>query len=158
MFSVLRIPIPSLPFMATNSYHSHRPTSPDSRSITQRWVQQLEEETGACSSKRSTVNAVTTGFEAGPSTTRRHTYPPAASDDNQKILPDFFDGSYEEVLDICQREGRIACVVLVSAEHDDDADFKRYVMFKCTRCAMCHILLWAQVYPYRPDFCQDLAG
>lgn len=104
------------------------------------------------------MNAVTTGFEAGPSTTRRHTYPPAASDDNQKILPDFFDGSYEEVLDICQREGRIACVVLVSAEHDDDADFKRYVMFTYTRCAMCHILLWAQVYPYRPDFCQDLAG
>ncbi|KAG2740962.1 hypothetical protein P692DRAFT_20880483 [Suillus brevipes Sb2] len=132
VFSVLRIPIPSLPFMATNSYHSHRPTSPDSRSITQRWVQQLEEETGACSSKRSTVNAVTTGFEAGPSTTRRHTYPPAASDDNQKILPDFFDGSYEEVLDICQREGRIACVVLVSAEHDDDADFKRSTLTDAT--------------------------
>ncbi|KAG2340606.1 hypothetical protein BDR05DRAFT_889583 [Suillus weaverae] len=138
VFSVLRIPIPSLPFMTTNSYHSHRPTSPDSRSITQRWVQQLEEETGACSSKRSIANAVTTGFEAGPSTTRRHTYPPAASDDNQKILPDFFDGSYEEVLDICQREGRIACVVLVSAEHDDDADFKRSTL---TDTAFVKILL-----------------
>ncbi|KAG1781281.1 hypothetical protein EV702DRAFT_962793 [Suillus placidus] len=138
VFSVLRIPIPSLPFMTTNSYHSHRPTSPDSRSITQRWVQQLEEETGACSSKRSMANAVTTSFEVGPSTTRRHTYPPAASDDNQKILPDFFDGSYEEVLDICQREGRIACVVLVSAEHDDDADFKRSTL---TDAAFVRILL-----------------
>ncbi|KAG2368960.1 hypothetical protein BDR07DRAFT_1348757 [Suillus spraguei] len=142
VFSVLRIPIPSLPFMTTNSnsyhYHSHRPTSPDSRSITQRWVQQLEEETGACSSKRSMANAVTTGFEAGPSTTRRHTYPPAASDDNQKILPDFFDGSYEEVLDICQKEGRIACVILVSAEHDDDADFKRSTL---TDAAFVKILL-----------------
>ncbi|KAG2138450.1 uncharacterized protein EDB93DRAFT_1165708 [Suillus bovinus] len=138
VFSVLRIPIPSLPFMTTNSYHSHRHTSPDSRSITQRWVQQLEEETGACSSKRSMANVVTTGFEAGPSTTRRHTYPPAASDDNQKILPDFFDGTYEEVLDICQREGRIACVVLVSAEHDDDADFKRSTL---TDTAFVKILL-----------------
>ncbi|KAG2038010.1 hypothetical protein BDR03DRAFT_955537 [Suillus americanus] len=138
VFSVLRIPIPSLPFMTINSYHSHRPTSPDSRSMTQRWVQQLEEETGACSSKRSMANAVTTGFEAGPSTTRRHTYPPAASDDNQKILPDFFDGSYEEVLDICQKEGRIACVVLVSAEHDDDADFKRSTL---TDAAFVKILL-----------------
>ncbi|KAG1721201.1 uncharacterized protein EDB91DRAFT_1256622 [Suillus paluster] len=125
VFGVLRIPIPSLPFMTTNSYHSHRSVSSDSRSITQRWVQELEEETGACSSKRSMANAVTTGFEAGPSTTRRHTYPPAASDDSQKVLPDFFDGSYEDVLDICQREGRIACVVIVSAEHDDDAEFKR---------------------------------
>jgi len=44
---------------------------------------------------------------------------------NFKILPDFFDGTYEEVLDVCQKEGRIACVILVSAEHDDVAEFKR---------------------------------
>jgi len=72
-------------------------------------------------------NAVSTGFEAGPSTSRRHTYPPAAVEDNQKILPDFFTGSYEDVIDICQKEGRIACVILVSSEHDDDAEFKRCV-------------------------------
>lgn len=72
-------------------------------------------------------DAVSTGFEAGPSTARRHTYPPVAVEDNLRILPDFFDGSYEDVIDICRKEGRIACVILVSAEHDDDAEFKRCI-------------------------------
>ena len=105
------------------------------------------------------ANAVSTGFEAGPSTTRRHAYPPAASEDNPKILPDFFDGSYEDVLDLCQREGRIACVILVSAEHDDDAEFKRCVTITRTWRTLCHfVLLLAQVYSYRRHFRQDFAG
>ncbi|OJA07823.1 hypothetical protein AZE42_03419 [Rhizopogon vesiculosus] len=137
LFGILRIPIPSLPFMTT-SYPSLRSGPSDSRSITQRWVQELEEETGACSSKRSMPNAVSTGFEAGPSTTTRHTYPPAAVEDNPKILPDFFDGSYEDVIDICQKEGRVACVILVSAEHDDDAEFKRSTL---TDAAFVKVLL-----------------
>ncbi|KAG0698627.1 hypothetical protein DFH29DRAFT_991038 [Suillus ampliporus] len=116
VFGVLRIPIPSLPFMTTNSYHSHRSASSDSRSITQRWVQELEEETGACSSKRSMANADHQLQDV------IHIH---LQHQDEKILPDFFDGSYEEVLDICQKEGRIACVILVSTEHDDDAEFKR---------------------------------
>lgn len=100
-------------------------------------------------------NAISTGFEAGPSTTRRHTYPPGAVDDNPKILPDFFDGSYEDVIDICQKEGRIACVILVSAEHDDDAEFKRCVWRSPARF---HFVYCLQVYSYRPRLRQGFAG
>ncbi|KAF8559473.1 hypothetical protein OG21DRAFT_1503382 [Imleria badia] len=79
-----------------NNYRMLRQTHPDSRSATRRWIMSLEEETGAVSSA-----------------------------DESKVLPDFFDGTYEQVLDACQKEGRIACVILVSAEHDDVAEFKR---------------------------------
>lgn len=44
---------------------------------------------------------------------------------SRKILPDFFLGSYEEALQTCQREAKIGCIVLVSNEHDDVAEFKR---------------------------------
>ena len=103
------------------TYRTLRQTYPDSRSATRRWITSLEEETGAINFNSATATA--TGVEGRQSTSRRHTYPPAP--DDNKILPDFFDGAYEEVLDVCQKEGRIACVILVSAEHDDVPEFKR---------------------------------
>ena len=84
------------PFNFSTNYRIQRQMYPDSRSATRRWIMSLEEETGAVSSA-----------------------------DESKVLPDFFDGTYEEVLDACQKEGKIACVILVSAEHDDVAEFKR---------------------------------
>ena len=48
-------------------------------------------------------------------------------DDGRKILPDFMLGSYEEMLRVCKKDARIGCVVLVSEEHDDVSEFKRYV-------------------------------
>jgi FAS-associated factor 2 len=46
-------------------------------------------------------------------------------EEGRKILPDFTLGSYEEVLRLCQREAKVACVILVSEEHDDVTEFKR---------------------------------
>ncbi|KAJ3522814.1 hypothetical protein NM688_g8821 [Phlebia brevispora] len=44
-----------------------------------------------------------------------------------RVLPDFFIGSYESFARQCGKdsEPRIGCVVLVSEEHDDVAEFKR---------------------------------
>lgn len=117
---VLRVPLLTYPF-SFSTYRILRQVYPDSRSATRRWITSLEEETGAVNFKSATV--VATGLDGQQSTSRRHTYPPTA--DESKILPDFFDGAYEEVLDACQKEGRIACVILVSAEHDDVPEFKR---------------------------------
>ncbi|KAH0828611.1 hypothetical protein J3R83DRAFT_2941 [Lanmaoa asiatica] len=120
---ILRVPLLTSPFNFSTNYRILRQAYPDSRSATRRWITSLEEETGAVNFKSAAVAA--TGLDGRQSTSRRHTYPPASPADESKILPDFFDGTYEEVLDACQREGRIACVVLVSAEHDDVAEFKR---------------------------------
>lgn len=117
---ILRVPFLTSPFNLS-TYRIQRQTHPDSRSATRRWITSLEEETGAINFKSTTV--VATGLDDRQSTSRRHTYPPTA--DEGKILPDFFVGPYEEVLDACQKEGKVACVILVSAEHDDDAEFKR---------------------------------
>jgi FAS-associated factor 2 len=46
-------------------------------------------------------------------------------EDGRKLLPDFTLGSYEEILRLCQREAKIACVIMVSEEHDDVTEFKR---------------------------------
>ena len=123
---ILRIPRLASPFNFSTNYRILRQTYPDSRSATRRWITSLEEETGAVNFKTETVAA--TGLGGRQSTSRRHAYPPASPADESKILPDFFDGTYEEVLDTCQKEGRIACVILVSAEHDDVAEFKRLVI------------------------------
>lgn len=124
---ILRVPLLTSPFNLSTNYRVLRQPYPDSRSATRRWITSLEEETGAVNFKSAAVAA--TGLDDRQSTLRRHTYPPTNPADESKILPDFFDGGYEEVLDICQKEGRIACVVLVSAEHDDVAEFKRSVIF-----------------------------
>ncbi|KAF8123034.1 hypothetical protein EV363DRAFT_1300798 [Boletus edulis] len=120
---LLRVPLLTSTLNFSPNYRITRQTYPDSRSATRRWITSLEEETGAVNFKTATVAA--TGLDGRQTTPRRHTYPPTGSADDSKILPDFFDGTYEEVLDACQKEGRIACVILVSAEHDDVAEFKR---------------------------------
>ncbi|KAG8221590.1 hypothetical protein J3R82DRAFT_1834 [Butyriboletus roseoflavus] len=120
---ILRVPSLTSPFNFSTNYRILRQAYPDSRSATRRWITSLEEETGALNFKSAAVTA--TGLGGRQPTVKRHTYPPTNPADESKILPDFFDGAYEEVLDTCQKEGRIACVILVSAEHDDVAEFKR---------------------------------
>lgn len=61
---------------------------------------------------------------AGPSTL---TARGSGEDDGRKYLPDFSLGTYENTLRRCQKEAKIGCIVLVSEEHDDDAEFKRLV-------------------------------
>jgi FAS-associated factor 2 len=86
----------------------------------------LEEETGAvCISRARSIAASSTATDvAGPSnlTSRAGS---GAVDETRKVLPDFILGSYEEFLRSCQKEVKIGCVILVSEEHDDVAEFKR---------------------------------
>ncbi|KAG5645968.1 hypothetical protein DXG03_004760 [Asterophora parasitica] len=125
IFSVLRIPIPQF-------------RAPD------RWVRELEEETGAVSigTTRADTAATTATDSAGPSSlTARRTYDDPAT----KILPEFTLGSYEDALHICQRDARIGCVVLVSEEHDDVAEFKRTTLTDPTFVNLLHennVVVW----------------
>lgn len=95
----------------------------------------LEDETGAvCISRASIPDIVaSSGTDAGPSNLIPRTGALGADkeifEEGRKLLPDFTLGSYEEVLRICQREAKIACVILVSEEHDDVKEFKRLVLF-----------------------------
>ncbi|EGN97130.1 hypothetical protein SERLA73DRAFT_110239 [Serpula lacrymans var. lacrymans S7.3] len=128
LFGILRISIPSLHFTGLHNYRSVRTGPSDHRSVTDRWVRSLEEETGALSVSSRTPSGISaSGAEAGPSSIISRTG--YASDElfeeGRKVLPDFFLGSYEDVLNVCQREGRVACIVLVSEEHDDVPEFKR---------------------------------
>ena len=116
IFSVLRIPIPHLPFLSLNFYQPTRPRRASSRGIDS-WIRELEDETGALCIGRTSTNAAS--GVAGPSTTLSHRGP------TQKHLPNFVVGTYEETLRRCQRENRIGCIILVSEEHDDDSEFKR---------------------------------
>ena len=100
-----------------------------------RWLRELEEETGAISIgrlKQQQPRGITSSFnntttESGQSssslTSRRMN---GQIDDGRKHLPDFTISTYEEMLKQCQREMKIGCVILVSEEHDDVLEFKRY--------------------------------
>jgi FAS-associated factor 2 len=128
VFHTLRIPFPRVPFSFLNFYRpliARSPSRSDPYTVSDRWVRSLEEETGAhCLSRASPIP------NAGPSTSQ-----PQTSDLRSRlgpgaprILPDFTLGSYDEILRRCQSEIRIGCIVLVSNEHDDVPDFKRYVI------------------------------
>ncbi|OCH92438.1 hypothetical protein OBBRIDRAFT_452074 [Obba rivulosa] len=145
LFRVLHIPLPQFaPF--TSLTLSYRPIGPgsgrdtkylDAKSIAERWVLSLQEETGAvCVSHRrgrtspEAQSASASGANlgaAGPSalTARTATWENEDQEGDTKLLPDFYLGSYEEFVRTCQREMKIGCIVLVSEEHDDVAEFKR---------------------------------
>jgi len=130
IFGVLRIPIPHLPFIGVNLYRPLRPRSSTVRGGPDRWVRELEEETGAISIGRSKLpRGTTTSLNTDPgqssTLTSRSTGLAQPSEDGRKYLPDFTISSYEDMLQRCQREAKIGCVILVSEEHDDVAEFKR---------------------------------
>ncbi|KAI0328746.1 hypothetical protein GY45DRAFT_1325890 [Cubamyces sp. BRFM 1775] len=138
IFRALRIPLPNFaPF--TFSTLSYRPLGPgqgreakDPKSVAERWVLALEEETGAVCISRSgrrrtdaSGSSLATGV-AGPSTlTARGSAWDSSAAEDVKLLPDFFLGSYEEFARTCQKDIKIGCIVIVSEEHDDVAEFKR---------------------------------
>jgi len=122
-------------------------------------LRELEEETGAVSIgrlKASRGASSSLGSEAGPSTltSRATSSSNGTIEENRRLLPDFTLGSYEEALRTCQREAKIGCVILVSEEHDDVAEFKRYdlVIFCLKTVDKLRIL---QVDTYRPRFCKE---
>ncbi|KAJ7600947.1 hypothetical protein C8J56DRAFT_911677 [Mycena floridula] len=135
VFSILRIPLPHLPFLSLNFYRPlqsrRRPTG---RGGPDRWVRELEETTGAiCISRgQSGPQGVASGSQAtaGPSSlTSRAT---GRHDESRKYLPDFTFGTYEETLRTCQKELKVGCIVLVSEEHDDVEQFKRNTLTDAT--------------------------
>lgn len=50
------------------------------------------------------------------------------SESKGRLLPDFWLGSYESALKTAQTDARMMCVVIVSEEHDDTPEFKRFVL------------------------------
>lgn len=107
-----------------------------------RWLRELEEETGALSIGRLKAHKGTSSgvgvsgstslnsrasANAGPSSGVTNANGKASIDfeDGRKYLPDFAIYTYEELLKTCQREMKVGCVVLVSEEHDDVPEFKR---------------------------------
>ena len=132
IFGVLHIPLPrsfaTLNFLATRGPSTiHRQLPEDPKSVTDRWVRALEEETGAVCVGRGRNEAAATGV-AGPSAASASTSALRSRGDGSTagpLLPDFFLGSYEEAMRTCQRQLRIGCIILVSDEHQDAANFKR---------------------------------
>ena len=131
IFGVLHIPLPrsfsTLNFLTSRGPSSiHRQLPDDPKSVTDRWVRALEEETGAVCVSRSGNEATTTGV-AGPSASASTSTLRSRGDGptTGPVLPDFFLGSYEEAMRTCQRQLKIGCIILVSDEHQDAAKFKR---------------------------------
>jgi len=127
VFHTLRIPLPRAPFSFLNFYRpliARSSNRSNPYTVSDRWVRSLEEETGAhCLSRANPVS------DAGPSTSQPQTndFRSRLVAGSSRLLPDFTIGSYDEILRLCQSELRIGCIVLVSSEHDDVPDFKRYV-------------------------------
>ncbi|KAF5352935.1 hypothetical protein D9758_007874 [Tetrapyrgos nigripes] len=173
VFSVLRIPLrllplPHLPFLSLNLlnwwYNPRLRSTPpggSGRGGIERWIRELEEETGAICLGRSPSEGVSSGI-SGPSNSEASSsrlasrafgahgtkdvdvdaeldallgpsspsspslsLPHVNSSDRQRYLPDFQLGSYEHALRVVEKEARVGCIVLVSEEHDDVAEFKR---------------------------------
>lgn len=114
--------------MGLNFYRTRHFRAP-SRGGPDKWLRELEEETGAISiSRLKQPRGTTSSFNAEPGqsslTSRRIN---GQIEDGRKLLPDFTISTYEEMLKLCQRDMRIGCVILVSEEHDDVLEFKRYI-------------------------------
>lgn len=141
VFSILRIPVPHIPLLSFNLhswwYLGRRPITRSGPSDRHRWVRELEEETGAVCIGRARASGVASGLDpsgAGPSTLTSRATGTRQEDTSQKYLPDFTFGTYEETLRIAQNECRVACIILVSEEHDDTPEFKRYWFPLKTAC------------------------
>ena len=130
IFGVLHIPLPrsfsTLNFLTPRGPSAtHRQLPEDPKSVTDRWVRALEEETGAVCMSRSGNDVTTTGV-AGPSVASASTLRSRGDGPTTgPVLPDFFLGSYEEAMRTCQRQLKIGCIILVSDEHQDAVKFKR---------------------------------
>ncbi|KAK7014434.1 UBX domain-containing protein 10 [Paramarasmius palmivorus] len=123
IFNFLRIPLPNLyiPLL------SRRPNfSPRGRGTPERWIRELEEETGAiCLSKAAASATGLSSGIAGPSTATLRSINGSGAGEGGKHLPDFATfGTYDAFLGHLRKEAVIGCVVLVSEEHDDVAAFK----------------------------------
>ncbi|EJD35454.1 hypothetical protein AURDEDRAFT_108989 [Auricularia subglabra TFB-10046 SS5] len=125
IFRVLRIPFPRLHFPTTFTFGFFRTvrggSSPSSSlspsEAADRFVRELEEETGAQSVSRAVASEPGTSSAAAKARE-------AGMLQHRRILPDFYIGSYEDALNAAKRDARILCVILLSSEHDDVPEFK----------------------------------
>lgn len=106
---------------------SRRYVANDAASVADRWVRELEEETGAFRESRLTdFGASSSGAEAqagpGPSTLSRRN---ESTRPFRVQIPEFYLGGYESAMQEAQRDTRLLCVVIVSEEHQNVPDFKR---------------------------------
>lgn len=116
---------------------SRRHLASDPASVADRWVRELEEETGAIRESRLSdyddSTASSSGAQAkagpGPSTLSRRN---ESSRAYRKQLPEFYLGGYESALQEAQRDAKLLLAVIVSEEHDDVPEFKRWVLFIST--------------------------
>ncbi|KAI0916589.1 hypothetical protein AcV5_003038 [Taiwanofungus camphoratus] len=170
IFRILRIPFPQFVPFTWSNLSFYRPLGPgsghdgkamDPKSVAERWVRDLEEATGAVCTSRSgnrkgagasfTNGHVASGADvsiAGPSalSSRQAAWEERRdADGDLKILPDFFLGSYEQFVRTCEKELKVGCIVLVSEEHDDVAEFKRSTLTDPTLVRLIQendILVW----------------
>ncbi|KZV90635.1 hypothetical protein EXIGLDRAFT_720148 [Exidia glandulosa HHB12029] len=121
VFRILRIPFPRLHFAGI--FGGRRPPNASRetpRDAADRFVRELEEETGAMSISRAVASMPDAAGSSSSAKARE-----AGALANRKILPDFFIGSYEDALTAAKRDARILCVILLTNEHDDVPEFKR---------------------------------
>ncbi|KAJ7740899.1 hypothetical protein DFH07DRAFT_905360 [Mycena maculata] len=140
LFGVLRIPIPR-PFAFNINLFRPRTTRrpPRGDGGADRWLRELEEETGAVCFSVS-ASGVDSGVGEGSSNLTNR-----AGGEGRRVLPDFARGTYEDALRIAQREARVMCVVLVSEEHDDVLEFKRTTLTDPALVRLLHennVLVW----------------
>ncbi|KAG0144890.1 hypothetical protein CROQUDRAFT_108234 [Cronartium quercuum f. sp. fusiforme G11] len=105
-----------------------RPTDP--RTCAERWVRELEEETGAETSVYALASSSSTSSSA-----RRP----------KRRLPDFLLVGYEEAVAQAKEQLKVLMVVFVSEEHDDVAHFKRTTLMDdelLRTIEANHILVW----------------
>lgn len=128
VFRILRLPFPrlntgSLRFSLLGGSGSGatrrapRPTDP--KAAAERWVRELEDETGALSVSRAAAAA--TGGSNGDSEGLRR----RGGDSKGRLIPDFWIGGFESAFKAAQTDAKVLCVILVSEEHDDTPAFKR---------------------------------
>ncbi|TCD63156.1 hypothetical protein EIP91_005884 [Steccherinum ochraceum] len=154
-FRMLRIPLPQLPMtLSSLTIYYRNPLGPrndlklDARGVAERWVRALEEETGAVRLSRRAVSSEGASSSVGSSgSAAGMTARKQAGEEGERILSDFFLGSYEEFAKACAREDnpKLGCVILVSEEHDDVAEFKRSTLADSLLVRLMHdndFLVW----------------
>lgn len=133
VFRLLRIPFPRIStgslrfnFFGSSPRIARRPPrASNPAEAAQRWIMELEDETGAMSIGKATIAAAEgSSVEiSDPNQLRRR----GAAEGKGHLLPNFWLGSYESALKEAQSEPKVLCAIIVSEEHDDTMDFKRLV-------------------------------
>ncbi|KAG8951390.1 hypothetical protein FRC04_006161 [Tulasnella sp. 424] len=91
----------------------------------ERWIRELENETGAISVTRAAASVTGVDLNSDDTLRRRD-----RGEGRGRLLPDFWVGSYESALKTAQKDAKPMCVILTCDERNDvdTAEFKRSVL------------------------------